>query len=405
MHSSLGGSGHRDDRRRRLLADEYAAGDGVPRPGNTPITDGVTPHHDYKSKNYGDAEFLARQPRLTDLVPRRLWVLAGAFVLGLAAIAGLGALYVVSPEVVPQPGGGRLAMLDLGAAGSLGRWFSSLLLLGAGLAAAVIYTVRRHKVNDYQGRYRVWVWATACCFLVATDVATNLHDGLREVMTAATGYPLGGRWVGDGSIWWIVPAVFLFGAVGSRLLADMWSCRLASTAAILAILGYAVAVVVRYGWLVPGSTAATILWDQGASLIGHLLLLTAMGLYARHVILDAEGRLPNPAPASHTEDAGPVDQGDADEPEEEGDDESAATDQWVAVDPPHGQSQPILRRAAAAGLPITAVPPTAMAASASASDTSAADRRLTKAERKALKRRLLEQRAERQQSTASDWGK
>ena len=108
--------------------------------------------------------------------------------------------------------GGRLAMFDLPAAGSLGTWFSSLLLLAATMVALVVYGIRRHKTDDYHGRYRIWLWAALGMLLTATDVAANLHEGFRDLMTAATGT----RLLGDGSVWWAIPAIFLLGAIGSR---------------------------------------------------------------------------------------------------------------------------------------------------------------------------------------------
>ena len=73
-------------------------------------------------------------------------------------------------------------MADLGNYGSLGNWFASLLLLVASLLAITIYSVRRHKVDDYRGHYHIWLWAAACWFVMATDVAASLHQGFQQVM-------------------------------------------------------------------------------------------------------------------------------------------------------------------------------------------------------------------------------
>ena len=73
LHSSqMGRGGHRDDRRRRLLAEDLTANSGQPAQDIS----GTWPHNGqpptHKSENYGDAEFLQTQLRLTDLIPRRL---------------------------------------------------------------------------------------------------------------------------------------------------------------------------------------------------------------------------------------------------------------------------------------------------------------------------------------------
>ena len=46
---------------------------------------------------------------------------------------------------------GRITALEFGTKGSLAGWFSSLVLLAASLVAVVVYTVRRHRMDDYHG--------------------------------------------------------------------------------------------------------------------------------------------------------------------------------------------------------------------------------------------------------------
>ena len=59
-------------------------------------------------------------------------------------------------QTLPRDG---LAAIDAGAAGNLAAWFSSCLLLMAAACSLQIYNLRRHKIDDYRGRYRIWVWA------------------------------------------------------------------------------------------------------------------------------------------------------------------------------------------------------------------------------------------------------
>ena len=293
LHSSpMGRSGHRDDRRRRLLAEDLTANSGLPSQdaaGTLPRNDQP---HAHKSQNYGDAEFLQTQLRMTDLVPRRLLSYLLLLKVGLAAIGGLMALYVWIPDLLHAPQL-RPAMADLGSCGSLGNWFASLLLLAAGLLAIIIYSVRRYKVDDYHGRYHVWLWAAACWFLMATDVAASLHQGLQQVMISLTH----ARIAGDGSIWWVVPTLLLLGSIGSRLLIDMWSSRLSSAALILAALAYLTALVAFYPRYPLEVRSFPITAGRGRLLGGHLLLAMAMGLHARYVILDAEGAFAQAASA------------------------------------------------------------------------------------------------------------
>ena len=123
---------------------------------------------------------------------------------------------------------------------------------------------------------------------MATDVAASLHQCLQQVMISLSGT----RIAGDGSIWWVVPALLLVGAIGSRLLVDMRSSRLSSLALMLAAMAYLTALAAFFHGIVLQSEVYQFLLVEGALLGGHLLLALSMGLHARYVILDAEGALP-----------------------------------------------------------------------------------------------------------------
>jgi hypothetical protein len=324
------------------------------------------------------------QLRLIDLVPRRL----GAFGLwllgGLLIIAGLELLYWWMPQLGPYTSqDGKVAAFDLDGEGSLAVWFSSVTLLLAGLVAILVYTVRRHRRDDYQGHYRVWLWAALCWFVMSVDETSSLHEGFKEMMKLVTGTPL----AGDGSLWWIIPYFFLLGAVGSRLLVDMWESRLSSAALLTTAVCYGVAVVAQVGWILPTADPRVIMLEEGAEMLGNLMLLLAMALHARYVILDAEGLLPRREPKAGYE--------DEEEEEEEYEEESpSAADDWLKVDLAHETPPPSRRRK----------PARRKTASQPALEASPVSRKLTKQERKALRKRLLRERLERERKERTKWG-
>jgi hypothetical protein len=167
-----------------------------------------------------------------------------------------------------------------------------------------------------------------------------------------------------------------------------------------------------------------------------------MALHARYVILDAEGALPKrivkkkaakkrsekksekkiekdlantslakdiPAPArggslGDNSSSVAMEPDDEEEPGESDDEESSDT--WVAIDPPHGKPQPVLKRVVAgessSPSPL-AQKVAAVAAGSSASDSGPDDSKLSKADRKALKKKLLDERLKRDQRKASNW--
>lgn len=331
--------------------------------------------------------------RLIDLVPRRLTTFALLLLAGLAVVAGLEMLYAWSTtsamaEITTD---GRVAAFDLDGEGSLAVWFSSATLAAAALAAVLVYTVRRHKTDDYQGYYRVWVWAAMCWVLMSVDEASSLHEGFKEMMVRVTGLSPGL----DGSIWWVAPYFFLLGAVGSRLLVDMRHCRLSSGALLVTAGCYALAVVTQLQWILPDSGARGVMLEEGAEMVGNVFLLLAMGLHARYVILDAEGLLPQRASDSD------------DEYEEEYEEEATEAEAWIEVDLAHPTPGPAHRRKRKQKAKTSVVHPAFRddlgTESESESVSSPVNRRLTKQEKKALRKRLMRERTARQRKQRGKW--
>jgi len=382
-------SGQRDPRRRRVLTDLIRG--RTPRKRSRRST--RRPLVPRKSQNYGDAEFLDEQLRLTDLVPQRMTVIVPLFLLGLLVIAGLEVLYAWMPRWAAVATDGRIAAFDLDGEGSLAVWFSSTVLLASALVAVVVYTVRRYKRDDYHGHYRVWLWAALCWFLLSVDEAASLHEGFKEMMTWLTGT----RLLGDGSLWWATVYFFLLGGVGTRLLLDMRRCRLSSAAFLGVAVSYALAVVTQLGWILPESGARGVMLEEGAEMVGNLLLLLAMTLHARYVILDAEGLLPVRAAEPEVEENELDEEDDEEDPYEYDADEVAAEEailfgQNVRVH--SGHRTPRRPAHSASGSKVDAFTAGMRAAESSGG------RKLTEQEKKALRRRLEKQRKLRERRSA-----
>ena len=394
--------GQRDDRRRRVL-NETSLGTLVPaapKPRKRRAGKGWLG----KSKNYGDAAFLDEQPRVTDLVPTRLLPIVAWFSGAMGCVAGLEVLYAQMPEIASATGQHRIAAFDLAAKGSLATWFSSLLLLLATLAAILVYTIRRHKNDDYHGRYRIWIWAAFCWTLLSVDEVANLHEAFRDVMVRFCGTPL----VGDGSVWWLILGLFLFGSVGLRLLVDMWRCRASCSAMVLASLCYALAATCHFGLVVAGDGTRQVMIAAGAKMAGHLLLLLAIALHGRHVILDAQGLISQEQPKPKKKSAKQAEEGSASSDDDDDDD--------LTIHPPHGgvpkPAMPLAPQPATSATAPSASPSTsgvaaganggsAMSPSGQAGSVpppaaaNAGQRKLSKEERRALKKKLLQMKKQR----------
>jgi hypothetical protein len=279
-------------------------------------------------------------------------------------------------------GGVLLTAFDLNAKGSLGGWFAIVTLLVAAATAALVYRIRRHRVDDYQGRYRVWLWAAIGCVVMAADEAASLREAFQHLMILLTG----SRLLGDGTIWWVSLYTLLFAAVGSRLVIDMRPNWPAIAALALSGVGYGLSMTMRLGWtwLEPGRSETLV--RVGAELGANLLLSTTMALHARHVLLDAQGLLPEPEPAHDEDNATEAPSKSATPPE------SNTTRSSVRIDAPHNAPQSASYRPATT----VATARTTTTTTPTNAPLSPVQRKLTKGERRAMKERLLRERTERE---------
>ncbi len=236
-------------------------------------------------------------PRVTDLVPTRWWALALWFLAFVAVVAGLEALYAWMPQIATKTTDGRVAAFDLDGEGSLGAWYSSITLVLASAAALVVYAVRRRRVDDYHARYRIWLWTALVWLVMSIDEAASLHEGFKELLVFATGR----RLLGDGSLWWAIMYALILGPLGIKLVLDMRGCTGAIAALLAAGVSYAVAVAAQLGWLLPESGARGVMLEEGAEMLGNVLVLFSMVLYARHVIGPRQATSKRPAKTSSSD--------------------------------------------------------------------------------------------------------
>jgi hypothetical protein len=281
--------------------------------------------------------------------------------------------------------GVQLTAFDLAGAGSLSSWFSSLILLAASVAALAVYTIRRHKTDDYHGRYRIWLWAALCWFLAATDVAANLHESLKLIMIHLTKTNIGG----NGSLWWILPYGLVFGAVGSRLVLDMRQCKLSTTIFLMAAAGYLATAYLELGIAMIGDQAQAIMIKAGVAMFSHLMLLLSMMLSARYVILDAEGLI------SHSV----TKQSKESDKKKTKVASTVADNKMTRIDSSNDTPQPLLRHAASTASTSSTTAQSVYSSSYTPPEDSS--QKLSKQEKKALRDRLMRERLERERKQHS----
>jgi hypothetical protein len=180
------------------------------------------------------------------------------------------------------------AAFDLAARGNIGDWFSSLLFASGAMAVFGLLSIRAHRVDDYKGRYRVWWWIAAALVWGSVDTATGLHDAIGHGIQLLAGdtMPSGPRLV------WVGLYGLIFGTLATRAAFEIWSSALAIVGSSLAALLYFACIAFQLEMTPPlNDVVLTTVVRSSIELLAHVALVSSVLLYARHVHLDAQGRL------------------------------------------------------------------------------------------------------------------
>jgi len=273
-----------DDRRRRVLTEEVISSPAAATARNTTKNRGA-------ARTYAPGAQRNEQPSLVDFVPQRVTMLILSVLLGVSIAAGLEAIYATGVLTID---GARLPAFDLAADGNLANWFTSLLLLQAGVVAMVIYSVRRHRLDDYQGSYRVWLWAACGIVWLSIDEGASLNESVQLVCVH-----FASQTAKHVELAWLCVYAMVLGGIGIRLAFEMRACKFSTTTFVLSIIVGVTAVAARMGALPIPELELQVLVEEGCQMGAGLLLVLALCLHTRHVVQDAEGKAP--AKAKKTE--------------------------------------------------------------------------------------------------------
>ncbi len=70
---------------------------------------------------------------------------------------------------------------------SFGRWMMTLLLAASGGASLLIYQLRRYRIDDFQGRYRLWRLVIILCGLASLDSLVSIVEWSGALLDFAMG--------------------------------------------------------------------------------------------------------------------------------------------------------------------------------------------------------------------------
>ena len=275
-------SGQPDERRRRVLMDEIATpGSDTEKAQPTTAKGPVRAYH--------ESVLSDRQRRVSELIPIRPFKVVATILLLLTAVAAIEALYIFTAPLAGHAKGEHpFAALDLAARGNIGSWFSSLLFAAGALAVMGLLSIRAHRVDDYRGRYRVWWWVAAALLWASVDTATGLHDALGHGIQLLAG----DKMPGGARLMWVGLYGLAFGTLATRAAFEIWSSSLAVVGSSCAALLYFACIAVQLELLpAMGDPVLSTVVHSALGLLAHVTLVSSVLLYARHVHLDAQGRL------------------------------------------------------------------------------------------------------------------
>jgi hypothetical protein len=274
----------RNDRRRRVLNEE-ALSASTAHLALRRAEDDDAPAN---SARYSERAGVEHHPQVTDFLPRRFStfaLLGGAAVISTAVVE---ALYWYVDPVTTEFSGGAIGPLVMQVAAGIEAWMSAMLLLVAAATCVMIYSLRRHRIDDIRGRYRVWLGASVACVAMSIDSVAPLHSAFATAATHFTGWTA----LRANSAWWLAAAGIPLAWVAVRAWLDARESRLAATALGAAYTLYGVSIgAYLAAWPAEDPRVGTMA-ASAATLIGQWMLLLGAVAYGRYVVLDAQALIP-----------------------------------------------------------------------------------------------------------------
>ena len=223
---SLSSNQRRDQRRRLVVSWKRSAGQADAPTSDSPRATAAYDPDALPEKQRGPAV----------LLPTGLGGLSLAIAAVLVPLGGIVAAACSGPFFGRDlfVGGGRFARTLAAAAAvfdplgiaSLHVWLAQTLLLAAAGVALIVRLMRRHRRDDFNGRFRAWGWMAFVLVVTACDGVVPIGRLVAAVFSDATGIVLGpngiGWWVAISSL--VVVAVSLWAVLPlhERLATSIW---------------------------------------------------------------------------------------------------------------------------------------------------------------------------------------
>ncbi len=280
MGARFAGSQRLGDRRRRRLAVES---DDVLGPANVGVGPsgptgksrvGHTAHIEHPS---GASACTPRFP-ISALVPPEWWkYLIGAT----ACLATAACLIFAGVCVAKRPHSAENGIVSLFAfpEAKIATWFSSLLLTVSSQLALLIWWVRSQSLNDFDGRYWLWIRVAALWLALSLGMATDAARVLEETFVSVCGE----RAAGYSFLSWLIPAAAGVWIVWSAA-AEMRGCRCSKWLLWAGAVFHALAAGLCFKWHEAFAFPNREATFAASLLTGHVSIFLSMWIHARHVV-------------------------------------------------------------------------------------------------------------------------
>ena len=170
---------------------------------------------------------------------------------------------------------------------SIAHWLTCQLWMLTALAAWMIFRLRRHKLDDYRAKYRIWAVLAIVALFSSFDASSS---GLYLLGISIDGWAR--KEIGYGG-WPLVLATFasLVGVLGIRLCSELKSAPTSVACWLIGLLSWAISSLLGTGLIKTTLSPASIdLVVGGCWLGGILAVFQAAGIYLRQTYIQAQKR-------------------------------------------------------------------------------------------------------------------
>jgi hypothetical protein len=284
------GASSRRDQRRRLVASWTRSS------GAQPADEAQGGRQANAATPYEDAADPTQHPAVATRLPVGLGGLGLVATMILLPMAGAIALAVSGPlfdrPLLPAAEGRFAHSLAVVAAAFDPRgglpvqvWLAELCLLAAAAVAGAVRYMRRHRRDDFKGRFRAWGWLAVFFTVAAWAGAVPLGPLVAAVVADATGITVGPAGIG----WWLGLAACGFAVVVPWAVLPLRERALTALWMVLGLAAWAAAAAMPWAGAWVGGDARGGLIAQAAWAAGAAIWLVAMLAAARSVIREVRG--------------------------------------------------------------------------------------------------------------------